>query len=134
MLNYMTVNGWLIFIGVAFFLSIFGITGVLMCKKVHWRAMIAIATVVAVFVTYFGMLWYFKNTASGRRAITDQKSDFYNGMERIITVYTADGSVIARYEGKIDIEENAGGYLLFDYDGKRYTYYNCFIESIANIE
>lgn len=26
MLNYMTVNGWLIFIAVAFFLSIFGIT------------------------------------------------------------------------------------------------------------
>lgn len=24
-------------------------------------------------------------------------------------------------------------YVLFDFDGKRYTYYNCFIESIAEI-
>lgn len=35
--------------------------------------------------------------------------------------------------GKIDIENKDGGYLLFDFNEKRYTYYNCFVESIANI-
>lgn len=79
------------------------------------------------------MLWYFGNTASGQRAITDQKSDFENGLERVIRVYTADGNIIAEYEGIIDIEGNDGGYVLFDYQGKRYTYYNCFVESIAEI-
>ena len=39
----------------------------------------------------------------------------------------------AEFEGKIDIEGNDGGYVLFDYEGKRYTYYNCFVESIAEI-
>ena len=69
----------------------------------------------------------------GQRAITDQKSDFENGLERVIRVYTADGNIIAEYEGIIDIEGNDGGYVMFDYQGKRYTYYNCFVESIAEI-
>lgn len=50
-----------------------------------------------------------------------------------MTIYTADGEIIAQYTGKIDIEGNDGGYVLFDYEGKRYTYYNCFVESIAEI-
>lgn len=25
-----------------------------------------------------------------------------------------------------------GGYVKFDYDGKRYVYYNCFVETIAD--
>ncbi len=31
----------------------------------------------------------------------------------------------------IDIETNDGGYVKFDFDGKRYIYYNCFVETIA---
>ncbi len=82
---------------------------------------------------FFGMRWYFQNTASGQRALTDQKSNLDNGLERTVTIYTADGEIIAQYTGKIDIEGNDGGYVLFDYEGKRYTYYNCFVESIAEI-
>lgn len=80
--------------------------------------------------------WYalvLQNTASGQRALVDQESELSNGMERVIRVYTANGDLIAEFEGKIDIEGNDGGYVLFDYDGKRYTYYNCFVESIAEI-
>ena len=40
---------------------------------------------------------------------------------------------LSQYKGKIDIERNNGGYVIFDYEGRRYIYYNCFIESIANI-
>ena len=47
---------------------------------------------------------------------------------------TADGKKLATYEGKIDIETNDGGYVKFDYKGKRYMYYNCFVESIADID
>lgn len=54
---------------------------------------------------------------------------FYGTMDK----YTADGDVIATYQGKIDIDTNDGGYVKFDYDGKRYIYYNCFVESIADI-
>lgn len=72
--------------------------------------------------------------SSCSRAMTDIKSDIGGGLERTITVYTADGNVIASYQGKIDIASNEGGYVKFDFDGKRYIYYNCFVESIADIE
>ena len=69
-----------------------------------------------------------------KRGIVDMKSDWNGGMKRVITVYTADGKKIAEYKGKIDIETNDGGYVKFDYKGKRYIYYNCFVESIADID
>ena len=72
--------------------------------------------------------------ASLNRAVTDMKSDFAGGMQRTIKVYTANGDLLAEYEGKIDIDSNEGGYVKFDYDGKRYIYYNCFVESVADID
>ena len=81
-----------------------------------------------------GMLWYFNCTADGQRQIVDQRSNLSNGLDRVVTVYTADGDVIAQYEGQIDIEANDGGYIKFDFEGKRYMYYNCFVESIADIK
>lgn len=71
--------------------------------------------------------------ASWDRAVTDMKSDVNGGMQRTITVYTADDKELATYEGKIDIKTNDGEYVKFDFDGKRYIYYNCFVESIADI-
>lgn len=71
--------------------------------------------------------------ASGQRALTDQKSELANGLERTINVYTANGDLIASYNGKIDIDTNDGGYVKFDFEGKRYVYYNCFVETIAEI-
>ena len=51
-----------------------------------------------------------------------------------MTGCTADGKELAAYEGKIDIDTNDGGYVKFDFNGKRYIYYNCFVESIADID
>ena len=69
--------------------------------------------------------------ASLDRFGTDVKSDFSGGLNRVINVYTADGKLLRTFEGKIDIAANDGGYVKFDYKGKRYVYYNCFIETIA---
>lgn len=98
------------------------------------RILVAVVAIGVIIGLFFGVRWYFQNTASGQRAITDQKSELNNGLERVITVYTADGKVIAQYEGQIDIEGNDGGYVVFDYEGRRYTYYNCFVESVAEIK
>lgn len=70
--------------------------------------------------------------ASLDRMATDIKSEVSNGLNRTITVYTANGEVIAQYKGKIDIQESEGGYVKFDHNGKRYIYYNCFVETIAD--
>ena len=70
--------------------------------------------------------------ASLDRFVTDIKSNVGDGLNRTITVYTANGDIIAEYEGKIDIEESEGGYVKFDLNGKRYIYYNCFVDTIAD--
>ena len=71
---------------------------------------------------------------SFKRKIVDLKSEYGGGLERVINIYTANGDLIATYQGKIDLDTNNGGYVKFDYDGKRYIYYNCYIETIADIE
>lgn len=72
--------------------------------------------------------------ASWDRFKVDMKSDVGGGLERTINVYTADGELMETYSGKIDLEMSDGGYVKFDLDGKRYIYYNCFVESIADID
>lgn len=72
--------------------------------------------------------------ASWNRGVQDIKGDLAGGINRTIIVYTANGDVLAKYKGKIDIEANQGGYIKFDYKGKRYIYYNCFVESIGELE
>ena len=71
--------------------------------------------------------------ASVQRDINDMKSDFGNGLNRTIKVYTANGDLLAEYKGKIDIAPTEGGYVKFDFNGKRYIYYNCFVETIADL-
>lgn len=89
-----------------------------------------ILAVVLGLILCFGMT----GCASLDRAVTDIKSDVNGGMQRTITVYTADGKELVTYKGKIDIDTNEGGYVKFDFNGKRYMYYNCFVESIADID
>lgn len=78
--------------------------------------------------------YFIINSQGCQRTVVDLKSNFGGGLDRTINVYTADGKKLATYSGKIDIGESEGGYVKFDYDGKRYIYYNCFVESIADIE
>lgn len=129
----MTIGGWIVFAVIAGCLILGAIGGAVLFENIAARITVPIICVLATIGVLIVMLWYFGNTASGQRAIVDQKSDLGNGLNRIVRVYTANGDIIAEFEGKIDIEGNDGGYVLFDYQGKRYTYYNCFVESIAEI-
>ena len=130
----MTIDGWVLFTLFALIIGAFAVGAFMMFDNVAAKSISVIVGVILIFALLFGMFWYFDNTASGQRALLDQKSDFNNGIERTVTVYTANGKVIAQYVGKIDIDTNDGGYVKFDFDGKRYVYYNCFIETIAEIE
>ena len=129
----MTISGWIIFAVIAGCLIIVASFGAVTCESIAARITIPVLCVLATIGLLIGMLWYFGNTASGQRAMVNQQSDLGNGLDCIVRVYTANGDIIAEFEGKIDIEGNDGGYVLFDYQGKRYTYYNCFVESIAEI-
>lgn len=130
----MTIGGWFLFSFLAITVIIAAIGVAMVCDSGAGKCLTIILATILIFATLFGMLWYFNNTASGRRALVDEKSEIRNGIERVINVYTADGDLIASYDGKIDIDTNDGGYVKFDFEGKRYIYYNCFVESIAEIE
>lgn len=130
----MTIGGWVVFALLALCV-VGGVIFIMVCwESTPGRVLTVILGIAVIVAILLGMFWWFNNTASGQRALTDQKSEFANGLERVVRVYTANGDIIAEYEGIIDIEGNDGGYVLFDYQGKRYTYYNCFVESIAEIE
>ena len=130
----MTIAGWIIAglvligtVGMAIGVSLDN--GSVPEKIVVWVIVVCINL-----AAFGGLFWYFNNTASGQRQMIDQRSNLSNGLDRVVTVYTANGDVIAQYEGQIDIEANDGGYIKFDFEGKRYMYYNCFVESVADIE
>lgn len=130
----MTIGGWVVF-ALLVLCVVGGVIFIMACwESTPGRVLTVILGIAVIVAILLGMFWWFNNTASGQRALTDQKSEFANGLERVVRVYTANGDIIAEYEGIIDIEGNDGGYVLFDYQGKRYTYYNCFVESIAEIE
>lgn len=130
----MTIGGWVFFALLALCV-VGGVVFIMSCwESTLVRVLTVILGIAVIVAILLGMFWWFNSTASGQRALTDQKSEFANGLERVVRVYTANGDIIAEYEGIIDIEGNDGGYVLFDYQGKRYTYYNCFVESIAEIE
>jgi len=129
----MTIAGWIVY-----GLIVLAIAGIVLricidCSIGARIAVIVIGTALAVAVL-IGMLAYFAKTESGKRAIVDESSNLHGGIERTINVYTANGDVLASYTGKIDIADADGGYVKFDYDGKRYIYYNCFVETIAELE
>ena len=97
------------------------------------KCALAVVAVIVVIALIFGVgFWYYNNTASGIRARTDERAELQNGLDRVITIYTADGTVLKQYEGKIDIEQDQG-YVKFDWNGKRYIYYNCYVETIADL-
>ena len=129
----MSISGWVLFgiiVAMAFVIAFM----ISLSFSKSGKAISFIIAGVISFIALGGMLWYFNCTADGQRKIVDQRSNLSNGLDRVVTVYTADGDVIAQYEGQIDIEANDGGYIKFDFEGKRYMYYNCFVESIADIK
>ena len=91
----MTISGWVLFgfivamaFAIAFIISLdFSKSGK------------AISFIIAGFISLIalgGMLWYFNCTADGQRQIVDQRSTLSNGLDRVVTVYTANGDVIAQ--------------------------------------
>lgn len=130
----MTIGGWIIYFAILAFIGFLAFLIYDSCCNSRDRILtVAIVIVIAVLLLV-GMYWFFGNTASGQRMLIDERSELGQGIERVVTVYTADGKILAQYEGKIDLERNDGGYVKFDLNGKRYIYYNCFVESIADTE
>ena len=72
--------------------------------------------------------------SSCERMGKDIQSDIGGGLNRVVTVYNADGEVLKTYEGKIDLETTEGGIVKFDLNGQRIMYYNCYVEVIEKVD
>ena len=88
-----------------------------------------VITILLIVCIFFGLIYVF-SPSSFKRKVKDVESNWTGGLNRHLTVYTADGNILAQYDGKIDLEQNESGVVKFDYKGKRYMYYNCFVEVI----
>lgn len=95
--------------------------------KSSWKM---IGTVAMVLMIGLGIVACCMKSASFNRMVKDVKSDYSGGLDRTVTVYTADGEVLKTYEGKIDLESTEGGIVKFDLNGQRIMYYNCYVEVI----
>lgn len=92
---------------------------------------IIIAAVLAVVLCATLALSACEGCASWERSCKTCQSEMAGGLNRTVNVYSYDGTLIATYTGRIDIEENESK-VLFDLDGKRYIYYNALVEVIEN--
>lgn len=72
--------------------------------------------------------------ASIQRDLKDIDSNFSGGLDRVVTVYNANGEVLKTYEGKIDLAPTEGGIVKFDLNGQRIMYYNCYVEVIEKAD
>ena len=63
-------------------------------------------------------------TQSQQRGIKNIQSNFGGGLNRTVKVYALDGTLLAEYEGKLDIDEGRAGAIKFDLDGERVMIYN----------
>ena len=96
-----------------------------MKRKYKKFLVIGLTIIVGIFYLLFTC-----NCASCDREMKTCSSDINNGMDRIINVYNYQGEKVATFEGFIDVQANKGGEVLFDYQGKRYVYYNFQVEVI----
>lgn len=93
-------------------------------KIIAWIA-IVLVTVTLILAIVYGLA-----PSSFKRRVKDVESNWTGGLNRHLTVYTANGDILAEYDGKIDLEQNDSGIVKFDFKGKRYMYYNCFVEVV----
>lgn len=95
-----------------------------------WKTILVTAIICVIAI---GIVACCCNSESFKRMGKDIKSDLGGGLNRTVTVYTADGKVLKTYEGKIDLQSTEGGIVKFDLNGQRIMYYNCYVEVIENV-
>lgn len=117
----MTVGGWIVFalITAIIMIGAFGIADA-------FDSSIVVGILVGIILSgiVLGiMLFYFNNTASGKRAFKSQESDFNYGIERSVEVYDATGNLLKTYSGKFDVDYDDNRIIFDDENNKRHVIY-----------
>ena len=62
---------------------------------------------------------------SMERDLKSTQSNYGGGLDRHISVYSDNGTLLSEYDGKVDVEDTEyGNKILFDLNGKRTIIYN----------
>lgn len=121
----MTIGGWVIYLCIVVIIgSIVGGAVYLTENKTVAITSIIIMVLVSIGVLC-GMLWWYSNTESGKRAMKTQESNFEGGIRRNVKVYDAIGNMLQEFEGTFDVEFDADKrrVLFDDENGKRHLIY-----------
>ena len=119
----MTVCGWIGFACLAVAILFIGFLIGLACDGGKIMAISMTVSAVLVVFVLIGMLFYYNNTASGKRAYKSQESNFNYGIERTVEVYDATGNLLKTYNGKFDIDYDDNRIIFDDENGKRHVIY-----------
>lgn len=95
-------------------------------EKSQINAVVITTTVVGLVLlaaTWAGLYWHYANTASGKRALKTQDSNFNDGIEREITVYDVDGDILEHFQGRFDVDYSNERILFDDENGNRHVIY-----------
>lgn len=119
----MTIGGWIIFGIIAAIIVGPTIVLAMSCDSKGGAVAISIGSAVLVLIILAGMLFYYNNTASGKRAFKTQESDLNNGLYRGIYVYSMNGELIEEYHGKFDVDYDESRLVFDDEEGLRHVVY-----------
>lgn len=119
----MTVGGWALFIFLA--ICVFAVwIAVSSNQKTTTAKTFSLFGAVIIIIGLFAVFkWYYSSTASGLRAIKSQESNFTNGIEREVTVYSMTGEQIKHYDGRFDVDYDNDRIIFDDENGKRHVIY-----------
>lgn len=106
------------------------VASVPMEKKQQDKTRCIIVGGLVIVAVLIGTSWFFTQTEFGQNLLAEACGDCGEG-QRTVTVYTADGDIIAQYTGDIEILRNDAGEMSFIFEGNRYPYYNCSVECIS---
>jgi hypothetical protein len=87
-----------------------------MSKRIIFGVMVAVSLLI------------FAGCESMGRDIKTTQSEWVGGLDRHISVYSQSGTLLAEYDGRVDIEDSEyGNKVLFDLNGKRTIVYNAVV-------
>lgn len=114
----MTIAGW-VFFGFLALMVIIGAAWVWTdVDTASGKALVGLIAALLIVGMLAGFRLYFKNTASGQRALKTQESNLGGGLNRVVEVYSYDGDLIKSWSGEFDVTENDQE-TFFDIDGRR---------------
>lgn len=119
----MTISSVLVCLVLTFIICVVALYIILEIRDPKTTAFSIFLAVILAVVVWIGAYMYINNTASGRRALKTQDSNFHNGIEREVTVYDMNGKVIEHFQGKFDVDYTDERIMFDDENGNRHIIY-----------